>query len=290
MLFDLQSPGRRRVIKVIYAMLAVLMGGGLIFFGIGSDASGGLSEIFGGGGGTDKPFEDDIEDAEKRAEANPQDAAAQCELVQLHYQAGTQQIEVDPETGSQDLTTDAEESLTKSADAWDRCQKLSGAKVDPSAALLAVQTYSTLANAKLRQAASGSGQEALDDADDSLTAWNSAAGAQQVIADDRGDAEAYATLAQFLYFGGEFDAADQATQQALSLATGKERTQIENEAEQVEQQARGLIDEIETFRKQLAQAGAGAPAGGDNPLSDLGGGGGSGGGLGGDAGGGLATP
>ena len=65
MLFDLRSPRRRVAIKFIYGTLAVLMGGGLIFFGIGSDASGGLSEVF-GGGNADSGFEDQIEEAEKQ--------------------------------------------------------------------------------------------------------------------------------------------------------------------------------------------------------------------------------
>ena len=43
MLFDLRGR-RKRFIQVIYATLAVLMGGGLVFFGIGSDVSGGLFE------------------------------------------------------------------------------------------------------------------------------------------------------------------------------------------------------------------------------------------------------
>ena len=43
-LFDLQSPGRRRVIKVVYAMLAILLAVGLVGFGIGSDATGGISD------------------------------------------------------------------------------------------------------------------------------------------------------------------------------------------------------------------------------------------------------
>ena len=39
MLFDLRARGRRRAIKVIYLFLALLMGGGLIFFGIGGSTS-----------------------------------------------------------------------------------------------------------------------------------------------------------------------------------------------------------------------------------------------------------
>ncbi|MEJ7716265.1 MAG: twin-arginine translocase subunit TatC [Thermoleophilaceae bacterium] len=51
MLFDLQGK-RRRVVQGTYLMLAVLMGGGLAIFGIGSDVQGGLADAFKGGGGT----------------------------------------------------------------------------------------------------------------------------------------------------------------------------------------------------------------------------------------------
>src|ERR687893_705910 len=37
MLFDLRSAGRRRFIKIVYVTLALLMGGGLVLFGIGGD-------------------------------------------------------------------------------------------------------------------------------------------------------------------------------------------------------------------------------------------------------------
>src|SRR4051812_49997896 len=56
MLFDLRARGRRTTIKVIYVFLALLMGGGLIFFGIGGATNGGLLDAFkGGNGGTSAP-------------------------------------------------------------------------------------------------------------------------------------------------------------------------------------------------------------------------------------------
>ena len=42
MLFDLRGRGRRRTVQVIYLSLAILMGGGLVLFGIGGATSGGL--------------------------------------------------------------------------------------------------------------------------------------------------------------------------------------------------------------------------------------------------------
>jgi len=51
MLFDLRSRHRRRAVKVMYSALALLMGGGLVLFGVGTGQSGGgLLNAFGGGG------------------------------------------------------------------------------------------------------------------------------------------------------------------------------------------------------------------------------------------------
>ena len=50
MLFDLRGR-RRRAVQATYLTLAVLMGGGLVLFGIGGNTSGGLFDAFSGGGG-----------------------------------------------------------------------------------------------------------------------------------------------------------------------------------------------------------------------------------------------
>ncbi len=51
MLFDLRSRGRRRTVQAVYLGLAVLMGGGLILFGVGSgNGGGGLLNAFTGNG------------------------------------------------------------------------------------------------------------------------------------------------------------------------------------------------------------------------------------------------
>ena len=50
MLFDLRGR-RRRAVQATYLTLAVLMGGGLVFFGIGGSVSGGLLDAFKSGNG-----------------------------------------------------------------------------------------------------------------------------------------------------------------------------------------------------------------------------------------------
>src|SRR4051812_8802883 len=91
MLFDLRARGRRRAIKVIYLFLAVLMGGGLVFFGIGGNTSGGLFDAIsgnGGGGGSsvDDRLTKQVKTYEKRVAASPSDARAWAALTRAQYQ------------------------------------------------------------------------------------------------------------------------------------------------------------------------------------------------------------
>ena len=67
MLFDLRGR-RRRAVQATYLMLALLMGGGLVLFGIGGDVSGGLVDAFkgtGGGGSGDSALRDRVEQARR---------------------------------------------------------------------------------------------------------------------------------------------------------------------------------------------------------------------------------
>jgi len=89
MLFDLTNPRRRRVIKVVYAVLAILFGVGFLFFFVGSEVGGGQSvfEAVGIGGASSSEEDinqDEIDDARERLEQNPNDRAALSDLVALY--------------------------------------------------------------------------------------------------------------------------------------------------------------------------------------------------------------
>ena len=89
MLFDLRRRGRRRTVKIIYTGLAVLIGVGLVGFGIGTGVNGGgvvnaVSENNKGGG--TPTYQKQVAEAAKRTRENPNDAAAWAALTeaQLH--------------------------------------------------------------------------------------------------------------------------------------------------------------------------------------------------------------
>ena len=114
MLFDLQGK-RRRVVQATYLTLAVLMGGGLVLFGIGGDVSGGLFDAFsersGNTGGGNDLVEKRIERNEKKVKAAPQGSeAARKALVRDYYQLAVAQAGED-----QGFPDDAKDELRKAA-------------------------------------------------------------------------------------------------------------------------------------------------------------------------------
>ena len=118
MLFDLKGK-RRRAVQGTYLALAVLMGGGLVLFGIGGNTNGGLSDLFSGGGGSnkgDKVVLKRIDTAEKQLAVNPSNQAALGAVIRGHYQLAT--ANSDPNTGQ--FSKDARDDLVKAADAWQK--------------------------------------------------------------------------------------------------------------------------------------------------------------------------
>jgi len=293
MLFDLQSPRRKRVIQVVFGGLAILFAFSFVFLGIGTGLSGSPLEAIGIGGADDpaEQFQDQIDEQQEKVDANPADKAALVELINLRYQAANQKYELDEETGATSLTPDAEEELQRAGDTWDQYLKAAGKAPDSSAGLIAVQVFSALAQGQLQQAAGGSGQAALDTADESLTNWSNAGNAQLVVAAE-GSPVQMAQAAEFFYFGGDVQNAEQAASEALAAAPAGQAEALQMRLDAAEKQGAQLNQQIEAYRTQLAKASQGAPGAGapDEPLGDLGGGALGGGGSGALGGGGLTTP
>ena len=147
MLFDLKGR-RRRVVQVTYIGLALLMGGGLVLSGIGSDASGGLLDAFVGNDQVDedeakKPFENQIRDADTRLRRNPEDQAALATLVRAHFGlAGLQQQEQDGIPVG--YTETGREELQKADEAWGRYLDTNPERIDQGLAATALQIYDPL--------------------------------------------------------------------------------------------------------------------------------------------------
>ena len=83
MLFDLQGP-RKTAVKVIYLGLAILMAGGLVLFGVGSNLSGGLANVF-GNSSTESSAQSQVNKYVKQVDADPANVTALQNLIAARY-------------------------------------------------------------------------------------------------------------------------------------------------------------------------------------------------------------
>lgn len=203
MLFDLQGK-RRRVVQATYLTLAVLMGGGLVFFGVGSDATGGLADIFtgdDGDGGSSGAIEKRIDRNEERAaRPGPAREAALRELVRDYYSLAANQVEPTATT----FPEDARDELEDAAGAWQRYIKLDPAKPDPATANYALRVYDVTA---LNQP---------DEAKEAAT----------IVARSENDWQSYVRVVQYATLAGDSRTADLAGTKAIDLAAKREKKEV----------------------------------------------------------------
>jgi hypothetical protein len=218
MLFDLRGRGRRRTIKMVYIALAVLMGGGLVLFGIGGGGAmqGGLVDAITGTSGGDtgaERFEQRERDALRATQRNPQDEAAWAALARARVQSAGIGDNFDPNTAT--YTESGKAKLAQAADAWEKYLALEPKNPDDRVASLMVRAFD---------------QTGLNRPED-------AAAAQEIITEARPSATTYATLAIYAYQAGQTRKGDLARNEALDRAPKDERNTLKDQLDQAKQQA-----------------------------------------------------
>jgi len=217
MLFDLRARGRRRTIQVIYLFLALLMGGGLIFFGIGGNTSGGLFDAFksnGGSSSSDSALTKKVETYEKRVQADRSNAAAWAALTRAQYQVAGLGENYDQNTGT--FTAKGKTALRKVERSWDEYMKLDPPKPNPDLASLMVQAFSPTG----------------------LNRPAKAVTAEEIVIDARPPSTGlYSTLAILAYQAGQTRKGDLASAKAVDLAPKDQRQTVKEQLKQAKQAA-----------------------------------------------------
>jgi hypothetical protein len=264
-IFDLKSGRRRRVVQVVFGGLALLFAVGFVGFGIGGETSGGIFDAIGLGGGdsnqdVESTYEQQIEDAEKKLDAQPNDEKALTDLARYQFLAGQENLSFDESTGVATLTEETRAEWDRALDSWEALLKEKPAKLDLTVASQMICAYVP----PLPQCAV---QAPLDQIN-----LDDAAATQELLAEQENTADMYAQLAQFYYFDGNLKAGDEARTEALALAEGNEKKELDKGLEQ-------LRDESQKFIEQQKKA---EQAGGEdtepqlqNPFGELGSGGGA---------------
>src|SRR5438034_3279340 len=216
MLFDLRSGKRRRMVQIVYSLLAVSFLIGFVFFGVGTGGIGSISDLFGGGGGgsVSSQFDDQINAANQQLAKNPRNTHALLKLAENEYFKAKTGISQDPTTGQiSSISGDAHTDLGNSADAWAKYLKAEKGQPDAGVAAKMVQVYVLLND--------GPG----------------AAKAQRIVAEKTPSQNSYGTLALILYQTGDIAAGDAAAKKAESLAPKSQRKQVKDQLDQFHKQA-----------------------------------------------------
>jgi hypothetical protein len=205
MLFDLRGRGRRRAVQAIYLGLAILMGGGLVLFGVGGATSGGLLDAFNSSSGqtsVDKVFQARVDKAEKGVQVHPTDPKAWAELTRVRFQQAGSGDGFDPNQGA--FTDKGKERLQATASAWNKYVTLTD-KPDDTVAALMVQAFGTTG----------------------LNQPGEAVSAMEIIVDKRPETgPLYVQLASLAYQAGQTRKASLASKKALALTPKDDREQI----------------------------------------------------------------
>lgn len=260
MLFDLRGR-RKRVIQVIYVLLAVIMAASLLVIGL----PGGVNP-FGNVSQTNDIAQisiDRAENLETRLLAEPNNQNVKAELIRARVSAGGSLIEV-AENGQQVVGDEAKAQYDLAAQAWSEYLRATGNKPDPSVAQLMSTTLFSLAQGSTVSQF----QVNIEDA----------AQAQQLVVESarqqfkKGEGPAptpsLVVLATYLYYAQDTEAADRARQEALaSTRDDAEREDLKTQLEAAEQEATRIGRIIRQAERQARNTGGQSL---EDPLGNLG--------------------
>jgi len=216
MLFDLRGKGRRRAVRVIYTGLAVLIGLGLVGFGIGGGFGGGgiFSAATNSEGSGGASFASQIAKYEKLTKREPNNAVAYEQLAKaLLHEAGNEGYVTS--TGSP--TAKGKELYRRASQAWQTYLSLATVKANPELAQLIYGIYA---------------EEGLNEPAKAVQALN-------IVVENRPIASFYAQLAIYAYKAKNERIGKLAAAKAISLAPANERARLKNELEEAKKYPNG---------------------------------------------------
>jgi hypothetical protein len=217
MLFDLRGRGRRHTVRIIYLGLAVLMGVGLVGFGIGNSNSGGgllsaASKNEGSGGVT---YAAQIKNYKKLTAQQPTNVSAWEKLTnaQLHEAGGEAYV-----TQSGAVTSKGKELFTQVAASWNHYIALTPAKPNGELAQRMLVVF---------------GSEGLNDPAAEVQVLQIAVAARPT------SAALYAQLAEYAYKANNTRVGDLASVKAVSLAPAAQQARLKTELAAVKKNPTG---------------------------------------------------
>jgi hypothetical protein len=239
MLFDIRGR-RKHVVRVVYAILALLMGASL-FLVVGPFS---LGNLIGNGSTTSaaKVLQEQAERTEQKLRREPENEALLLALTRSRVSAANSLTEVNSETGATELTSEGFQELQRGIEAWSSYLK-QAKEPKANTALLVSQGYFTLAEA------SGRLEEVVENIDGAAKTQRIAAEAQPTI-------NSLTTLAIYDYYAGNFAAADKAVSEAEAKAPTKaEAKEIGKQMAEYRKRGQAFEAQKKKIEKEEAKSG-----------------------------------
>lgn len=210
MLFDLRGRGRRRTVQIIYLGLALLMGGGLVLFGVGGATSGGLFDAFSSNNNTNTStsYTKQIKREEKLVAVNPKNAAAWAKLASLRLAEGSSR-------GGFDGKPSGLAEFRQASAAWEKYTALNPPKYDLNVARQMVNLYGTTG---------------LNQPDKAVAVLD------VIVEQSPPDVSLYQQYAQLAYVAGQNRKGDLAAEKAVALSPKADRAQVKAALASIKQQ------------------------------------------------------
>jgi hypothetical protein len=251
MLFDIRGR-RKHVVRVVYAILALLMGASL-FLVVGPFN---IANLVGGGStvSASKVLDEQAERLERKLRTEPDSETLLAALTRTRISAGNALAEVSPETGAKVLAPEGRQEFEQAAATWHRYLKQASSVSAPVASLMATAFF-TLAETS----------SAFEEAEKSVA---EAAAAQKVAAEAQPTVNSLTTLATYQYYAGNFKAGDEAARKAEAKAPKAEAKEVKKKMAEFRTSAKAFEKQKQEFAKQQKEQGKESL---QNPFGGLGG-------------------
>lgn len=255
MLFDIRGK-RKNVVRVVYAVLALLMGLSL-FLVVGPNVGGIFDSETTSGEETAQRFEDRAEAIELKLKKDPENPNLLLALTRQRIYAGNALSVINPETGGVALTADSRQQLEQASNAWSEYLDATE-NPSPAGAQLAAPMFFSLAETG----------NSVAEVEANIAA---AAEAQEIVARARPSLGTLSTLAIYSLFTFDYDEAKKVGEEARKFAGSKfDRENLENQLEETEKRAKEAEKRFVEFEKATKGQGKESL---ESPLGGLSGGG-----------------
>jgi hypothetical protein len=238
MVFDIR--GRRKVaVKVVYAVLAVLMG--LSLFLVVGPLN--IGEIFGnsGGGNPAGQFEEGAEKLERKLKKEPENTDLMIGITRARVNAANSLYNIGPEE-EREITPEAIQQLQLASDSWTRYLE---ATKEPSSGVAQLMAPNLIVAAQYART--------VPEAKANVEA---AAEAEKIVAEQRPSLNSFTTLAFYEMILGHKAKAEELGDKASKYATSKfQRENIANEIKRYEETGKKFHELVKESEATEANAG-----------------------------------